>query len=109
MSKLGQKQLSAEDLGLAMLGDVNHVYGNTVELLEKPDGAVGILMHAESGNWRIKKGDDDTLTATPPGAEVADGSGSWKLQETEKQAWQAATFFTVIGSSADSVLTYYWI
>ena len=113
MSKEGGKQLTAEDLGLVLLGDVNHVYGNTVTLLEKPTGVVGILFLAESGDWRIKKGDFSTgggaLTATPPSADVEDGTGSWKLQETDKQAFQALNAFTVIGSAADSILTYFWI
>lgn len=102
----------AMGLNAGTLGDeVNHLVGNTATLLTKPDNSVSILyLSCEVGNFRIKNGDaTGTITSATPSASVTDGSGTWKISEGEQITIAAPKDITVIGDSAESVLTYFWV
>lgn len=113
MSLEGQDVSDAKELEVVSLSNViNHVQGAGAAVLTKPSGGFNstLVLHVESGNFRVQIGDKSgTITAAAPAGSVTDGSGSLKLQETEKIAITAPKKITVIGDGGSALLTYYWI
>jgi hypothetical protein len=111
MSKQGQTILTATELGLLPISDeIQHLKGNTATKLTRPTGCTSLVVHAEVGVWRFKLGDHEgSFSYATPSATVDDGTGSCKLDEDEKQAFQAPAEITFVGQDASAILTYYWI
>jgi len=66
----------------------------------------------EVDGFRFKVGDFDTgaKQAAPPGASISDGSGSILLTAAMGiVVLSAPTAFSVQGSAAGSILTYWWL
>lgn len=125
-----QRNLNVTELGLASLGNFNHLIGNTATVLERPEGASSLALHVESGNFRVKLGDyselgaeivtdgdfpDDTNWTLGDGATVAAGVLAWDGSQAapsdaeqviasgleEGEAYTVA--FDVVSQSAGSV------
>lgn len=111
MSKQGQTILTATELGLlAISDDIQHLKGNTATKLTRPAGCTTLIAYAEIGIWRFKLGNHvGSFSYANPSATVSNGTGSWKLDEGEKQAFQAPAEITFVGQDANAILTYYWV
>lgn len=106
-----QRVNSAGDLGLLSLSNnIQHVVGNTATVLIKPAGAETLVMHVESGTFRLQTGDTSAgIAATAPSDDVTDGTGSLKLGADKTFAFTAPDEVTVIGSGAGDILTYWFV
>ncbi|WP_421994542.1 hypothetical protein [Roseococcus sp.] len=93
--------------------EINHVVGTAAMLLARPSGERFLVLRADKGGFRVRRGDfaASGMPATElPDAAVTDGSGALYLAEgqTLPIPCNAASVFTVKGYAAASVLTYFW-
>ena len=107
----GQIIANAHQLGvIGISNEVNHLYGNTATNITNDDSKGVLVLIVESGTFRYQLGDTTgTISASDPGASVTDGSGSFKIPDTGPIALSAPSSFTVIGTGATDILTYYWL
>lgn len=92
MNYYGASRPNAEDLGVLPLAGVNHVYdGSSLSVVEAPEGASGLVLHAEAGAWRVRAGNHrggnftvnattDTASLTGHGRQT--GDGPFKVEST---------------------------
>ncbi len=105
---------NAQQMGLASIPqEINVHTGATPTALSKPSNRKVnyLIIHVEVENFRCQVGD---TTATIggfqiPNAPVTDGSGTLALEEGEIYVFTAPAVFTLVGQSANSVLTYAWV
>lgn len=92
---------------------INHVVGTATTKLTNPGGARFLVLMADKGTWRLRKGDRvaSGMPATAlPVVSVTDGSGATALLEGGRIVMQVdMRDYTVRGYAADSVLTYTWL
>lgn len=53
----GQNKLNAEKFGATSIGAVNHIVGDTVTLLTKPNDEAILVLDVEVGDFRVRVGD----------------------------------------------------
>lgn len=112
----GQRVNNAQQMGLAALPDkINHHVGAAATNIVKPIDATRplnyLILHAEVESFRLQVG-DTTATIDPyaiPSAIVDDDSGTLAIEEGEIYVFDAPDSITVVGESANSVLTYSWV
>jgi hypothetical protein len=108
-----QRMLQAEQIGCLPVSDaINHVYGSTATLLEKPTGKHTLVLVADKGGFRLRVGDyvaSGMPSTEYPAAGVTNGSGALYLGQGGVLVMPGPSDVTVKGYAADSVLTYYWI
>lgn len=105
---------NAQQMGLASIPEFINVHtGNTPTALTRPaDRSVQyLLIHVEFENFRCQVGDTTaTIGAYQiPTADVTDGTGTLALENGEIYVFTAPTAFTVVGETANSVMTYAWV
>lgn len=115
----GQVINTSQQMGLASLPDnINVHVGATPTLITDPaesdpnnNSSRYLILNVEKGSFRIQVGDTTgTIGAfAVPSANVTDGSSTLGLEEFEIYVFTAPDKFTVVGSAADSVLTYSWV
>ena len=87
-----QHVLSAGQLGLASLGSIRHLVGNTATKLTRPANKSVLVLNVEVGNFRIKLGDYASI-----GDELV-VNGAF----TTDVSWTKGTGWTIAATVADS-------
>jgi hypothetical protein len=97
---------------LPLAGAVNAVVGVTAVALTKPTTARFLVLRADKGGFRLRRGDvvADMPAAEFPTTAVTNGSAGWHVAEGQTLTLpDTVSAVTVKGYAATSVLTYYWV
>lgn len=103
-------------MGALPLGSsIQHILGNSpaATYIANPGAAKFIVMIAERGGWRIRRGDYHTSgmpSVEYPAVAVSDGSGALYLPEGRDLTLPLTTGgITVAGYATTSILTYFFV
>lgn len=91
-------------------GKINHLKGNASTTITRPttDSVSYLVLDVVVGHFIMTTSAETLTYAAVPAATLTDGTGVVSLRLDKPMVIMAPEQFTVIGSSASAVLTYWW-
>lgn len=117
----GQLVNNSQQMGIASIPEfINHYKGASATLIEDPrDADLGtdqfashyMMISVEAGSFRMQVGDTTATIGAfaVPSATITDGTGTFPLEEFEVYVFTSPNKFTIVGNSANAVMTVAWL